>query len=118
MKKILYLTLICMLLGIGLLEMHAYSFGYTNGDCGRSYMFRRGQGTLQGLAIRIDKVKLQSMKGQTINAIEFAVGSRNTNNKEIEVFITNKLGEEAITKATGTVTKANEWQMVKLTKPY
>ena len=72
-------------------EASAANIGYTNGQCGRSYMFRRGTTTTQGMAIRLNKEKLQLLKGKTISSVDFATGSVQTTGKTVDVFITTDI---------------------------
>lgn len=89
------------------------TFGYCNGELGRTNMFRMGNTEKQGLAIRLSHEKLQALKGVNINGIELAVGSRNTNNKTITIFISKKLNgctsDDYIWQTTVTPSKAITW---------
>ena len=71
-----FLSIACCLL----LSLQAwadnFSFGYTNGDCGRSNNFRLGTGTTQGQAIRLSHEKLHLLNGCSTSAIEFSSMAR------------------------------------------
>lgn len=113
-----FLSIACCLL----LSLQAwadnFSFGYTNGDCGRSNNFRLGTGTTQGQAIRLSHEKLQLLKGCSISAIEFACGSTRADNKQVQLFISTALGADALVSQTGTIAKANQWSSQTLDNPY
>ena len=99
-------------------EASAANIGYTNGQCGRSYMFRRGTTTTQGMAIRLNKEKLQLLKGKTISSVDFATGSVQTTGKTVDVFITTDITGEAAVKESVTIVGANKWTTGTLSTPY
>mgnify|MGYP004646595233 FL=1 len=113
-KFILSLSAFLLLAG----NVNATSIGYSNSKIIRSNIFRLGDTEKQGQAIRIPKAKLQALKGKTIDFAEFVVGSANTNDKKLHVFLTTSLDATPI--AEGTVDIARAFKACKWTldKPY
>lgn len=118
MKKLTQLTLSLALAAMMGQAAQAASFGYTDGSCGRDYIFRRGTGTTQGMAIRIGKEKLSQLKGCTISGIEFVTGSTNASNKKLRVFVGTSLTGSPLTNDSVAISKANKWQTATLSTPY
>lgn len=102
------------------LPLHArtVSFGYTNGACGKEYVFRKGFTKTQGMAVRIGRSKLQMLKGCTISGVDCVFGSSHTTGNTAKVFITAQLDGTSLREQEAAVTKLNEWQTVQLDNPY
>ena len=105
MKKS-FLVVASLLMMIPTASTYATSISYSNGVINRSNVFRYGNTTTQGQAIRLSNAKLQALKGKTIDYAEFVVGSKNTTDNKIKVFITKELGGTPIAEGTLTVSKA------------
>lgn len=97
---------------------NATEIGYAKDKINRSYTFRLGSSETQGQAIRLSASKLSALKGKSIDAAEFVVGSKNTNDKTMHVFITTSLDGEPIAEGTLTITKALSKLKWTLDKPY
>lgn len=115
MKKIIWGVATLLLLSG---NIHATSIGYSQEKIERTNIFRLGSGTTQGQAIRLSKAKLQALKGKTIDFAEFVVGSRQTTNNELNVFITTSLDATPIEKGTVKISRAFEKCKWTLDTPY
>lgn len=94
-------------------------FGYANGKIDRNYLFRIGDDTRQGLAIRLSHEKLQALKGQTINGVMTAFGSVNqVANKAATLFVTTALDDSPLQTQTCTVSRSGVWLTYPLDTPY
>jgi len=104
------------------LYVRAASIGYTNGSCGKEYLFRKGIITskMQGMAVKIGRSKLQKLKGCTISGVDCVFGSKNTTGGKAKVFITTQLGGTALREQETTIEekKLNDWQTVQIDNPY
>lgn len=96
----------------------ATNIGYTNGDYGRSYVFRLGTTTKQGMAFKLDTEKLKMLKGQTIGSIEAVFGSRNSTNNGARLFISTSLEADPLLEQDVTISKAVQWLTYELDQPY
>lgn len=115
MKK----TLIsAMLLTLFMGSASASSIGYSNGTIDKLNCFRVGTSTKQGQAIRLSHAKLQALKGKTIDYAEFCVGSRNTTDKKMHVFISTSLDGTPIAEGDIDITRALSNIKWTLDKPY
>lgn len=115
MKKII-ISVASLLLFAG--NINATDISYSKDYINRINTFRVGSTTMQGQAIRLSKAKLQALKGKTIDYAEFAVGSRNTTNNTLNVFVTTSLDAEPIAQGTLTINKALERCRWTLDTPY
>lgn len=110
--------LVCLMCTISAIQAQT-RIGYTNGTFGRENVTRCGNGTLQGMAIRLDVAKLQLFKGKTISGISVVYGSRNTEGNKARVFVTRDLAASPIVEQEVTISRATtSWTDVQLTNPY
>ena len=115
MRKI-FLSLSAFLLLAG--NVNATSIGYSNSNIIRTNYFRVGDTEKQGQAIRISKAKLQALKGKTIDFAEFVVGSANTYDKKLHVFLTTSLDATPIAEGSINIGRAFHKCKWTLDKPY
>lgn len=99
----------------------AATVGYSNGMCGRQYVFRAGSTTTQGMAIKLGPEKLSELRGRTISAIETAFGSRNTTGNKARLFIaTDPADESPLREQEVTISNKGltQWVTIELDEPY
>ena len=97
---------------------NATDIGFTNGKYGKTSVFRLGNDKKQGQAIRLGKEKLQYLKGKTIKAAQFVVGSRNSTDNTMHTFIASSLSGTPIAETNFTISKAQTWLTWTLDTPY
>lgn len=97
---------------------NATDIGFTNGKYGKTSVFRLGNDKKQGQAIRLGKEKLQYLKGKTIKAAQFVVGSRNSTDNTMHTFIASSLSGTPIAETDFTISKAQTWLTWTLDTPY
>lgn len=97
---------------------NAATVGYAKDRINRTNTFKVGTSTSQGQAICLSHAKLQTLKGHTIDFVEYAVGSDKTTDGSIHAFITTSLGGTPL--AEGTVEVSKKYAKLKWTldKPY
>lgn len=96
---------------------NATNIGYSKEKITRN-TFRMGTATTQGQAIRLSKAKLQALKGKTIDFAQFAVGSKNTDDGTIKVFLSTSPDATPIAQGTIKIGKALQWVKWTLDTPY
>jgi len=92
--------------------------GYTNGESDRNHVFRNGSTEKQGMAIKLKKNKLLTLKGRTISSIEAVFGSKNTTNNTATVFIATSPDGQPLREKTVTINRAAQWQTITFDSPY
>lgn len=115
MRKLILTTASLMLLAG---NVSATNIGYSKDVINRANTFRLGTGEKQGQAIRFSKAKLQALKGTTIDNVEFVLGSKNTNDNTMKVFLSTSLDGEPIAEGTLSVTKSLSKLKWTLDTPY
>ncbi len=94
------------------------SIGYTSGEMGRNTICRMGMTEKQGLAIKLSHDKLQALAGTSISNVKLAFGSKNTDGKVANLFITTDLDADPLYTQTVSIASANKWQTVSLDTPF
>lgn len=94
------------------------SIGYTSGQMGRNTICRMGMTEKQGLAIKLNHDKLQALAGTSISDVKLAFGSKNTDGKVADLFITTDLDADPLYTQQISIASANKWQTVTLDTPY
>lgn len=99
------------------LSASAGSFGFSNGNCGRSNVARVGTTELQGQLIRLDSDKVKMLAGKTVTGVQAVLGSKNGSN--LHLFIADNLDGETLAE-TGVVSisKSNQWADYSFSTPY
>ena len=115
MRKIL-LSIASLLIFAG--SINATNIGYSKDDIDRLNTFRLGSSQKQGQAIRFSHAKLQALKGKTIDFAEFVVGSKNTTDNNINVFLATTLTGTPIAEGTLEVKRGLTKIKWALDKPY
>lgn len=115
MRKIL-LSIASLLIFAG--SINATNIGYSKDDIDRLNAFRLGSSQKQGQAIRFSHAKLQALKGKTIDFAEFVVGTKNTTDNKINVFLATTLTGTPIAEGTLEVKRALTKVKWTLDKPY
>ena len=115
MRKIL-LSIASLLIFAG--SINATNIGYSKDDIDRLNAFRLGSSQKQGQAIRFSHAKLQALKGKTIDFAEFVVGSKNTTDNNINVFLATTLTGTPIAEGTLEVKRGLTKIKWTLDKPY
>lgn len=115
MRKIL-LSIASLLIFAG--SINATNIGYSKDDINRLNTFRLGSSHKQGQAIRFSHAKLQALKGKTIDFAEFVVGSKNTTDNNINVFLATTLTGTPIAEGTLEVKRGLTKIKWTLDKPY
>ena len=115
----LFITLAAALALAGSLPAGAEvaTFGYSNGQQGRKNVFSNNS-SVSGLALRLNPGKTALLKGRSITGVRVSLGSRNTVNKQAQLFLSNGLGAEALRSATATISEANEWLDFMFDEPF
>ena len=93
------------------------TFGYTNGNQGKSYVFSNNTSD-SGLALRLNPGKTALLKGRSITGLRVSFGSRNTTDSQAVIFLTKELGGTPLRTATVTIDKANTWLDFNFDQPY
>lgn len=115
MKKFLTSALMLAMITAG---MSATNFiGYSDGNVGRSTIFRTAT-EQTGLAVKIPAEKLRLLAGKKITGLEIAVGSKNTNEKKMTLFVSESLGGDAKISGVFDIAKANSWETYEFAQPY
>jgi len=115
MKKIFTTALMLAMISTGI---SATNFiGYSDGTVGRSTIFRTSTDRT-GLAVKIPAEKLRLLAGKKITALEIAVGSKNTTDKKMTLFVSESLDGDAKTSGVFDITKANSWETYEFAEPY
>lgn len=115
MKKVLTSALMLAMLPAG---MHATnSIGYSDGNVGRTTIFRTATDKT-GLAVRIPAEKVRFLAGRTITGLEIAVGSKQSTDSKISVFVSESLGGEAKASEVFDISRANAWETYEFAEPY
>jgi len=115
MNKILTTALMLAMIPAG---MSATNFiGYSDGTAGRSTLFRTATDKT-GLAVKIPANKVRLLAGKKITAMEVAVGSKNTDDKKITLFVSESLSGEPYMSEAFDLSKANSWETYEFTQPY
>lgn len=93
------------------------TFGYTNGNQGKSHVFSNNTSD-SGLALRLNSGKTALLKGRSITGMRVSFGSRNTTGGQAVIFLTKELGGTPLRTATVTIDKANTWLDFNFDQPY
>lgn len=115
----LFITIAAALALAGTLPAGAETatFGYTNGNQGKSYVFSNNTSD-SGLALRLNPGKTALLKGRSITGLRVSFGSRNTTDSQAVIFLTKELGGTPLRTATVTIDKANTWLDFNFDQPY
>lgn len=93
------------------------SIGYSDGNAGRSNIFRTSTDKT-GLAVKIPAEKIKILAGKKITALELAVGSKQSNDGKVTVFVSETLGGEAKTSGVFDISRANSWETYEFAEAY
>lgn len=120
MKKILlslFAALLCATASFGA------AIGYTNGTYNRFQNFHYGDGTLQGMAIRLPHEKLVLLKGKQLTGIESVFGSYKVTGP-LTAFVSTGLDKEPLAKTEYTMSASDassltaRWRTISFDSPY
>lgn len=115
----LFITIAAALALAGTLPAGAETatFGYTNGNQGKNYVFSNNTSD-SGLALRLNPGKTALLKGRSITGMRVSFGSRNTTDSQALIFLTKELGGTPLRTVTVTISKANSWLDFSFDQPY
>lgn len=98
--------------------MSATNFiGFSDGTAGRSTLFRTSTDKT-GLAVKIPAEKLRLLAGKKITSLEVAVGSKNSKDNKITMFVSESLTGEPNMSEVFDLSKANSWVTYEFAQPY